>query len=100
MRLLLKSFLLESLLMSLVPGVAAQSFQAAPILSTAHDPTDLVSANFRGDGKLDFAFIDGTNTVTVMLGNGNGTFKTGQSIPLQFGGLAAHASNILVGERQ
>ena len=63
MRLFLKSLLLLPLLVLLATFALAQSFQAAPILDTAHDPTDLVSADFRGNGKLDFAYIDADHTL-------------------------------------
>ena len=33
--------------------------------------------DFNGDGKLDLAVANyGSNTVSVLLGNGNGTFQT------------------------
>jgi FG-GAP-like repeat len=37
--------------------------------------TDVVVADFNGDGKLDLAVAAGS--VRVMLGNGDGTFKAG-----------------------
>ena len=38
-------------------------------------PGSLVAGNFNGDGRLDLAVADaGSNDVTVLLGNGNGTF--------------------------
>jgi hypothetical protein len=97
MRLLLKSLLLGLLLACLTPRSLAQSFVAAPILDTANTVTDLVSADLRGDGKLDLAFIDSTNTVNVLLGNGDGTFKTGPTMALKYSAFA-NASNILVGD--
>jgi hypothetical protein len=99
MRLMGRLILVGALLIWLMPCALAQSFVAAPILSTAHSPTDLVSADFRGNGKLDLAYIDNTTqTVNVLLGNGDGTFQTGQTIALQIGGVAANVSNILVGD--
>lgn len=37
-------------------------------------PQDVVAADFNGDGKLDVALPTGNNTVSVLLGNGDGTF--------------------------
>jgi len=38
-------------------------------------PSGLATADFNGDGKLDLAIVNsGSNTVSVLLGNGNGTF--------------------------
>jgi hypothetical protein len=42
-----------------------------------------LAADFNGDGKLDLIALGGSfsgNTITVLLGNGDGTFTTGQSI--------------------
>ena len=38
-------------------------------------PSGLATADFNGDGKLDLAIVNsGSNTVSILLGNGNGTF--------------------------
>lgn len=40
-------------------------------------PTDIVAADFNGDGNLDLATANrDTNDVTIFKGNGNGTFQT------------------------
>jgi len=86
MRLSSLSLLLATMLFSLLSTARAQSFAAAPVLQTPQDPVAFASADFNGDGKPDLAYADSTNTVTIWLGNGNGTFTAGQSIPFQLNG--------------
>jgi len=46
-------------------------------------PVGIVSADFNGDGKLDLAAANAaTNTVSVFLGNGDGTFQTHMDFPV------------------
>lgn len=52
------------------------TFNAPISTSSAPPSTDLALGDFNKDGKLDVAVIGlGFNTVTVLLGNGNGTFE-------------------------
>jgi type II secretory pathway component GspD/PulD (secretin) len=51
-------------------------------LPAGSEPTALVAADFNGDGHLDLAVAEqGTNVVTIFLGNGDGTFKAGVDYP-------------------
>jgi hypothetical protein len=50
--------------------------------ATGVGPESIVSADFNGDGKLDLATANTTDsTVTVLLGNGNGTFAAASQTP-------------------
>jgi hypothetical protein len=59
---------------STVPGV---SFSSAQSYTVGSLPFNNVLGDFNGDKILDMAVANsGTNTITVLLGNGNGTFIT------------------------
>jgi hypothetical protein len=46
-------------------------------------PIAVIVGDFRGDGKLDLAVANqGSNSVSVLLGNGDGTFATAQNYPV------------------
>jgi len=50
-------------------------FLTITTLETGTGPSSLTAADFNGDGKLDLAVSNaGANTVSVLLGNGDGTF--------------------------
>jgi hypothetical protein len=46
----------------------------------------IATADFNGDGKPDIAVMNDTGTLTVMLGNGDGTFPTWKATALPTGG--------------
>jgi uncharacterized repeat protein (TIGR01451 family) len=65
-----------------IPVAAHESATAFPATATSsinvgHLPQGIVTADFNGDGKLDLAVANDTDsTVSILLGNGDGTFTT------------------------
>ena len=59
---------------------AAPAFNTPPILAVGSAPYSAVLGDLNGDGKLDLVVAnEGNNTVSVLLGNGNGTFQAQQT---------------------
>ena len=55
-------------------------------ISVGVSPDAMAVGDFRADGKLDLAVANsGSNTVTLLLGNGNGTFTQAASSPFTVG---------------
>lgn len=57
------------------------TFSSGEDLTAGTVPTAVVTGDFNGDGKLDFAVTNGDNggSLRVYLGNGNGTFQAPQT---------------------
>jgi hypothetical protein len=69
---------------SVLLGSGDGTFQTGVKYATGPDPTSVKVGDFRGNGILDivtanFNFAGGTGTVSVLLGNGDGTFQAAQS---------------------
>lgn len=70
--------------LTILLGDGAGGFKQASTPGTASDPTDIAVGDFNGDGYLDLATANpdsnfannGANTVSVLLGNGDGSFRT------------------------
>jgi hypothetical protein len=66
----------------------SRSFVPAPNspLPVGSTPTTVTNADFNGDGKVDLAAQNaGSNTVSVLLGDGDGTFDPKQDFPVGSG---------------
>jgi hypothetical protein len=62
---------------------AAISFQSSTIALANSNPQFVTTADFNGDGHLDLAVAEGnTNTVAILLGNGDGTFQSPVNYPV------------------
>jgi hypothetical protein len=70
-------------------SVVAQSFVKPGSSSSASVPRDVVTADFNGDGIPDLAIANQTSqTVDILLGNGNGTFTAAPGSPVSVPGTA------------
>jgi uncharacterized repeat protein (TIGR01451 family) len=61
---------------------AKTEFASAVTYPVGNGPSAVVVGDFNGDGKLDLAVANaGSNSVSVLLGNGDGTFQTAVNFP-------------------
>jgi hypothetical protein len=72
---------------SVLLGNGDGSFRPGGTFATGSDPTSIALADLRGNGTLDivtanFTFGGSTGTVSVLLGNGDGTFGPKQDLPV------------------
>ena len=77
-------FLVFSLLSA--TGAQALSFNTPVTFAVGSIPSSLASGDFNRDGNLDLVVTNrATNNVTILLGNGDGTFTTGPATPINVG---------------
>lgn len=63
-----------------IPSVSSSLFPESTV-ATGTDPVAVVSADFIGNGNADLAVVNHTaNSVSILLGNGNGTFSSAASL--------------------
>jgi hypothetical protein len=70
---------------SVLLGTDAGTFAPKVDSPSGPDPWAVVSADFNGDGKLDLAtanYANGANSVSVLLGNGDGKFQAPADYPV------------------
>jgi uncharacterized repeat protein (TIGR01451 family) len=77
---------------SILLGNGDGTFQAAANYSTGNSPSAIAIGDFNGDGKLDLAAFEptmngGTGSVSILLGNGDGTFQSVKTLMLGAAGL-------------
>jgi len=61
--------------LSIPPAVLARAFGPPKFYPAGLRPESVATADFNHDGKLDLAVVDYSNQVSVLLGNGDGTFQ-------------------------
>jgi hypothetical protein len=73
---------------SVLLGNGDGTFQPAQNIAFAYGPTSVVAGDFNGDGKPDLAvsgaLLSNQAYVSVLLGNGDGTFQPAQNIPFGY----------------
>lgn len=71
---------------SFPPGAAATDFAKAKFYPVGTNPFVIVTGDFNGDGKLDMAVANiDSSDVSILLGNGDGTFQPAQNIAVAGG---------------
>lgn len=67
--------------------------EAAVIPIGGNEPVDVVAGDFDGDGNVDLATANASGTVSVLLGDGNGTFGASVQLPVGTDPVRLHAAN-------
>jgi hypothetical protein len=92
-----KRFLGASLLMFLcfcLPSLSmAAGFRPVQNYETATNPSSVAIADFNSDGKLDLAVTNASGSVSILVGNGDGTFQPARTFATQASPLSAVAAD-------
>src|SRR5690242_2417351 len=75
-RRLLPGYALGLAALSLCGSASASGLYPTQFFTTLNGPAAIVNADMNGDGKLDLVEIGSDQTVAVLLGRGDGTFKS------------------------
>ena len=76
-----------------IPAVSSGLFPESTV-ATGQDPVAVVSTDFTSDGNIDLAAVNHTdNTVSILLGNGDGTFNSNGTLATGNGPIAAVAAD-------
>ena len=72
------------LLVALAASASTVAFKAVQTYPVGTNPTSVAIADFNGDGKPDLAVVNnGSNSVSVLLGKGDGTFRPASTFNAQ-----------------
>jgi hypothetical protein len=77
------------------PGI---SFLSLSTSATGAALGSIVVADFNGDGILDIAGVSAANTVSVYLGNGDGTFTAAPDIPVPYTSTSDSVGDVVTGD--
>ncbi len=76
----IRSFFIVLFFAAAAVAQSGPQFQQVSTFPAGQNPTSVTLADFNGDGKLDVvAANQGSNNISVLLGNGDGTFKSAQN---------------------
>src|SRR2546430_1444336 len=84
--------------LSVLLGNGDGTFQAHKEFAAGEAPNWVAVGDFNGDGRLDLAVVDGqgnawTSALLILIGNGDGSFKTPVSYALKTNGTSVAAAD-------
>ena len=80
-------------------GTGSFTFTTGGSFTVGTNPSSVAVGDFNGDGNDDLAIANsGSNSVSVMLGNGSDTFTAASGSPLNLGGSVSAPASVVVGD--